>query len=103
MECFQEFRDVSGFAVNTFKSSIFTAGIQNDVLDGILVRREFAREDMPDQYLGIPLAAKRLSITDYSLLVDQIAGCMGKWTAKSLSFVGRLELIRSVIQGVECF
>ncbi|KAL0285577.1 UNVERIFIED_CONTAM: hypothetical protein Scaly_2814200 [Sesamum calycinum] len=42
-ECLQEFRDVSGLAVNTSKSSIFTASIQNDVLDGILARTEFAR------------------------------------------------------------
>ncbi|KAL0287461.1 UNVERIFIED_CONTAM: hypothetical protein Sangu_2690300 [Sesamum angustifolium] len=58
---------------------------------------------MPVRYLGIPLAAQRLSVTDYSPLVDQIAGCIRKWTAKSLSFAGRLELIRSVLQGVECF
>ncbi|KAL0329050.1 UNVERIFIED_CONTAM: hypothetical protein Sradi_4891700 [Sesamum radiatum] len=58
---------------------------------------------MPVRYLGIPLAAKRLSITDYLPLVDQIAGCIGKWTARSLSFAGRLELMRSVIQGVEWF
>ncbi|KAK4389502.1 hypothetical protein Sango_2287200 [Sesamum angolense] len=64
---------------------------------------EFAKSDIPVRYLGIPLAAKWLSITDYSPLVDQIAGCIGKWTSKSLSFTGRLELIRSVIQGVECF
>ncbi|KAK4390174.1 hypothetical protein Sango_2080700 [Sesamum angolense] len=96
-------KDVSGLAVNTSKLSIFTAGIQDDILDGILATTEFARGDMPVQYLSIPLAAKRLSIMDYSLLVDQIAGCIGKWTAKSLSFADRLELIRSVIQGVECF
>ncbi|KAL2238095.1 UNVERIFIED_CONTAM: putative mitochondrial protein [Sesamum indicum] len=72
MECLQEFRDTSGLTVNTSKSSIFTAGIQNEELDGILARMEFARGEMP-------------------------------WTGKSLSYAGRLELIRSVIQGVECF
>ncbi|KAL0329479.1 UNVERIFIED_CONTAM: hypothetical protein Sradi_4934600 [Sesamum radiatum] len=82
-------QDVSGIAVNTSKSSIFTAGIQDDILDGILATTEFAKGDMPVQYLGIPFAAKRLSITDYSPLVDQIAGCISKWTAKSLSFAGR--------------
>ncbi|KAL0423656.1 UNVERIFIED_CONTAM: putative mitochondrial protein [Sesamum radiatum] len=43
MECLQEFRDVSGLAVNTTKSNIFTAGIQDDILDGILAMTEFAR------------------------------------------------------------
>ncbi|KAK4404256.1 hypothetical protein Sango_0794200 [Sesamum angolense] len=82
MKCLQEFRDVSGLAVNTSKSSIFTAGIQNDVLDGILARMEFARGNMLVRYLRIPVAAKRLLITDYLLLVDQIVGCIGKWTTR---------------------
>ncbi|KAL0396552.1 UNVERIFIED_CONTAM: putative mitochondrial protein [Sesamum calycinum] len=103
IECLQEFRDVSGLAVNTAKSNIFTAGIQDDILDEVLAMTEFARGHMPVRYLGIPLAAQRLSFTDYSPLVDQIAGCIHKWIAKSLSFAGRLELIRSIIQGVECF
>ncbi|KAK4389496.1 hypothetical protein Sango_2286600 [Sesamum angolense] len=60
MECLQKFRDVSGLTVNISKSSIFTADIQNDVLDEIIARMEFARGDMPVRYLGIPLAAKRL-------------------------------------------
>ncbi|KAL2249650.1 UNVERIFIED_CONTAM: Retrovirus-related Pol polyprotein from type-2 retrotransposable element R2DM [Sesamum indicum] len=103
MECLQEFRDTSGLTVNTSKSSIFTAGIQDEELDGILARTEFARGEMRVRYLGIPLAAQRLSVTNYSPLVDQIANCISKWTGKSLSYAGRLELIRLVIQGVECF
>ncbi|KAK4408244.1 hypothetical protein Sango_0405400 [Sesamum angolense] len=103
MECLQEFREVSGLAVNTAKSNIFTAGIHNDTLDEALAMTEFARGHIPVRYLGIPLAAQRLSVTNYSPIVDQIAACICKWTAKSLSFAGRLELICSVIQGVECF
>ncbi|KAL0355076.1 UNVERIFIED_CONTAM: hypothetical protein Sradi_3954500 [Sesamum radiatum] len=104
MECLKEFRDISGLAVNTSKSSIFTAGIVNNELDGILARTEFTRGEMPVQYLGIPLAAQRLLVTDYLLLVDRIANCSSK--GQVLSFAGRLELISSVIQGVEwpqCF
>ncbi|KAK4382636.1 hypothetical protein Sango_2853700 [Sesamum angolense] len=72
MKCLQKFKGISSLAINTSKSSIFTAGIQNDVLDGILARTKFARGDM----------SVRLQ----------------EWTAKSLSFAGRLELIHVVIQ-----
>ncbi|KAK4415266.1 hypothetical protein Salat_2633900 [Sesamum alatum] len=99
----QEFRDVSGLAVNNSKSSIFTARIQNDELHEIRATTEFAAGVMPVRYLGIPLPAQRLSVGDYSPLVDKIASNFTKWAAKSLSFAGRLELICSVIQGVECF
>ncbi|KAL2237180.1 UNVERIFIED_CONTAM: Retrovirus-related Pol polyprotein from type-2 retrotransposable element R2DM [Sesamum indicum] len=103
MECLQEFRDASGLSVNTSKSCIFTAGVLNEELDEILARTEFARGEMPIRYLGIPLAAQSLSLNNYSPLVDQIANCILKWKSKSLSYTDRLELIRSVIQGVECF
>ncbi|KAL0283049.1 UNVERIFIED_CONTAM: hypothetical protein Sangu_2914500 [Sesamum angustifolium] len=103
MECLREFKDVFDLAVNTSKSSIFTAGIENNEFHGILARTDFTKGEMPVWYLGIPLTAQRLSARDYSPLVDQIANCIFKWVAKSLFFVGRLELIRSVIQGVECF
>ncbi|XP_011079190.1 uncharacterized protein LOC105162767 [Sesamum indicum] len=96
-------RDASGLTVNTSKSSKFTTGIQNEELDGILARTEFARGEMPVRYHGIPLVAQQLSVTNYSPLMDQIANCISKWTGKSLSYAGRLELIRSIIQGVECF
>ncbi|KAL2250196.1 UNVERIFIED_CONTAM: hypothetical protein Sindi_2493300 [Sesamum indicum] len=78
-------------------------GIRNEELDEILARTAFARGEMPIRYLGIPLAAQRLSVNNYSPLVDQIANCISKWKSKSLSYAGRLELVRSVIQGVECF
>ncbi|KAK4428248.1 hypothetical protein Salat_1124400 [Sesamum alatum] len=103
MECLQKFRNVPGLVVNTAKSDIFTAGIQNNELDSILARTKFSRGEMPVRYLGIPLSAKQLSIADFSLLVDRIENCICKWRTKFFSFTGRLELIRSVIQGVECF
>ncbi|KAL0411967.1 UNVERIFIED_CONTAM: hypothetical protein Slati_3786400 [Sesamum latifolium] len=70
MECLQEFRNIFGLVVNTSKSSIFTTGIVDNELVGILARTEFTRGEMPVRYLGIPLAAQRLLITDYSPLVD---------------------------------
>ncbi|KAL0314407.1 UNVERIFIED_CONTAM: hypothetical protein Sangu_2285100 [Sesamum angustifolium] len=70
MECLQEFRDVSGLAVNTSKSSIFTAGIENNMLCDILARTEFTRGEMPVRYLGIPLRRRgcRLGTTRRSLI-----------------------------------
>ncbi|KAL0354261.1 UNVERIFIED_CONTAM: hypothetical protein Sangu_1007400 [Sesamum angustifolium] len=58
MECLQEFRDISGLAVNTSKSSIFTAGIENNQLREILARTDFAKGEMPVRYLGIPLGGR---------------------------------------------
>ncbi|KAL0314993.1 UNVERIFIED_CONTAM: hypothetical protein Scaly_2556600 [Sesamum calycinum] len=94
MECIQDFRDVSGLAVNTAKSNIFKAGIQDDILDRVLAMTEFARGHMPVRYLGIPLAAQRLSVTDYSPLVDQIAGWPSYGIPRERRWPGRKFAIR---------
>ncbi|KAL0289457.1 UNVERIFIED_CONTAM: hypothetical protein Sradi_7073400 [Sesamum radiatum] len=47
MEWLQEFKNVSSLTVNTSKSSIFTAGIENNQLYKILGMTDFARGEMP--------------------------------------------------------
>lgn len=58
---------------------------------------------MPFRYLGIPLAAERLRSADFSTLIDSIIVRLNSWPRRTLSYAGKVELIRSVLQGVECF
>lgn len=46
------------------------------------------------RYLGIPLASQGLRVLHYTLLIERIAGQIALWIAFSLSFAGRLDLIR---------
>lgn len=45
----------------------------------------------------------KLRTSDYSLLVETIDNKISSWPRRSLSYAGKLELIRSVLQGVGCF
>ena len=58
---------------------------------------------MPFRYLGIPMAAERLRIADYSPLLDSLVRRINIWPQKTLSYAGKAQLITSVLQGVECF
>ncbi|GFY86939.1 hypothetical protein Acr_05g0005780 [Actinidia rufa] len=49
------------------------------------------------------VAASRLTIAQFSPLMDKISDYISAWTGASLSYAGRTELIRSVLQGVECY
>ncbi|GFS42551.1 hypothetical protein Acr_00g0080480 [Actinidia rufa] len=57
----------------------------------------------PDGYLGIPVADSRLSIPQFRPLIDKIAGYISAWAGANLSYAGWTELVKSVLQGVECF
>ncbi|XP_052177540.1 uncharacterized protein LOC127791595 [Diospyros lotus] len=58
---------------------------------------------MPFRYLGVPLAAQKLKISHYVPFVDKVAAYINAWSSATLSYAGRTELIRAVLQGVECF
>ncbi|XP_042023162.1 uncharacterized protein LOC121770511 [Salvia splendens] len=55
------------------------------------------------KYLGVPLTLSKLNIMHYTPLIEKIASLTKKWTCKNLSYAGKTELVRSVLQGVECY
>lgn len=98
-----EFGEVSGLRANRLKSSVFLAGVRGS--DRVAVENilGFAEGSFPFRYLGIPLAASRLRGSDYSPIIEKISELTRTWTSFTLSYAGRLELLRSVIQGVSCY
>lgn len=48
---------------------------------------------LPMRYLGIPISAKRLHVSDYFSLIGKINKRISSWEARLLSYSGRVELI----------
>ncbi|XP_038973123.1 uncharacterized protein LOC120105099 [Phoenix dactylifera] len=61
---------------------------------GILGMREL--EGALD-YLGVPITGRRLRVTECSSLVQRVQSRLEGWRASSLSMMGRLTLVRSVL------
>lgn len=103
ISCLNRFGDTAGPRVNLLKSNIYMAGIDDTTRQSILDISGFVNGQLPFRYLGIPLASRKLKTSDYSMLVDNIAERINSWPRHSLSQAGKIELIRTVLQGVECF
>ncbi|CAH9094512.1 unnamed protein product [Cuscuta epithymum] len=99
----EDFGEVSGLKVNHGKSNIFVGGVADYELKHILDLVDFGRGTFPVKYLGIPLAPLKISVAQYSPLLDTITDFLNAWNTKSISYAGKLELIRSVVQGVQSF
>ena len=54
----------------------------------------------PLTYLGVPIIASRLSKLECMALVEKIVGKIRLWATKSISFVGRAQLLNSVLFGM---
>ncbi|XP_057958536.1 uncharacterized protein LOC131151298 [Malania oleifera] len=103
LECLDKFSACFGLKANCSKSNVYTAGMRGADLEDIREAIGFAVGEFPFRYLGIPFASTRLNSAQYGSLVNKIASLFGSWPGNLISYTGKLELISSVIQGVECF
>ncbi|GJT82364.1 putative non-LTR retroelement reverse transcriptase [Tanacetum coccineum] len=94
---FDDFTIHSGLRISLEKSTIYMAGIRDDVKEDILTDFPFEYGTLPVRYLGLPLLTKKMGAADFAPLIEKIKLQISTWTARQLSFAGRLQLLSSVI------
>nr|GEW68688.1 reverse transcriptase domain-containing protein [Tanacetum cinerariifolium] len=94
MEALDEFKMVSGLVPSLPKGTAFFCNVANHVKVSILIIMPLLKEEIHVKYLGVPLISSRLLNKDCKLLVEKVQNRTGDWKNKSLSFAGRLQLIR---------
>ena len=98
-ETLDDFASWSGLHMNRDKTHLFHAGLSD--LEAVAISRHgFPIASLPIRYLGLPLMHRKLRISEYEPLLDQIARKFRSWAVKSLSYAGRTQLISSVIYGI---
>ncbi|XP_019257697.1 PREDICTED: uncharacterized protein LOC109235907 [Nicotiana attenuata] len=102
-DAFLKFSKASGLQANPEKSSVYIAGTSERIKELILQELAYNEGNLPFKYLGVPLAPKKLSNHQCWPLVEKITARISCWTSKLLSYAGRLQLIKSVIFGMQYF
>ncbi|GJT98496.1 putative RNA-directed DNA polymerase, eukaryota, reverse transcriptase zinc-binding domain protein [Tanacetum coccineum] len=72
-------------------------GVTNGELSSMATSIGCLTSQFPCMYLGLPIGAKMSRCHHWKPLVDRFHKRLSKWKSKSLSFGGRLTLIRSVL------
>lgn len=103
MNVFEEFAQISGLRISLEKSTLYMAGISQDIQDSILTDFPFSAGELLVRYLGLPLLTKRMTVNDYLPLMEKIRTRMCNWNGRFLSHAGRLQLINSVIMSLTNF
>ena len=101
-ECLDDFASWSGLHMNNTKTELFTAGLDQSE-SAAIASYGFPSGQFPIRYLGLPLMSRKLKISEYSPLMIKISNRLQSWSAKLLSFAGRLQLLRTVIFGIVTF
>lgn len=99
----KEFGDVVGLRQNLQKSSIYFTRVDEQLRGKLLDIIGFQQGSFPFRYLGIPLAMEKLCSSNYETFTGVVVLKLTSWANHTLSYVGKLELVKTILQGVECF
>lgn len=97
---FKRFARMSGLSISLEKSTLYLAGVKEVDSVAILEQFPFEAGALPVRYLGLPLLTKKMNAKDYSPLISRIRNRISTWTARHLTFAGRLQLIGSVLYSI---
>lgn len=103
LQVLHEFELRSGLAVSYQKTSFFASGLSDPEIAAIQVSTGMKCGSLPVKYLGVPLCTKKLTLANCEPLLQQVKARFASWSAKALSFAGRLLLIKTVISGITTF
>ncbi|GKA72279.1 retrovirus-related pol polyprotein from transposon TNT 1-94 [Tanacetum coccineum] len=100
LKCFEE---VSGLKVNFDKSKLYGIGVNS------CDRNEMARwmtcstGDFPFTYLGLSIGERISGIKAWRAVIEKFKNLLVDWKAKSMSFGGRLTLVKSVLSSLPLY
>lgn len=87
---FDKFGVRAGLTINLEKSTLYLAGVsethRNDITESFL----FSLAQFSVKYLGLHLLTKRILKANYIVLVEKIRLRFDSWTARYLSYAGKL-------------
>ncbi|KAL2230901.1 UNVERIFIED_CONTAM: hypothetical protein Sindi_1684500 [Sesamum indicum] len=97
------FAEWSGLRLNVQKSHVIISRSAQDWKDQILIIMGFQEGQLPMRYLGLPLLSSRLSISDCQPLLLKIDARINGWEGISLSYAGRIQIIKSVLSAMSIY
>jgi hypothetical protein len=97
---FMNYAEVSGQKVNPSKSSFFAGAISNQRIHCIADSLGFSIGSLPFIYLGVPIFKGKPKKCHLQPIADKIKSKLSAWKASHLTMAGRVQLVRSVIQGM---
>ena len=102
-DALDSFSCISGLTINQDKSLVFLSGVKEDLRTAIVNCLEFKQGTLPVNYLGVPMISSRLTHQNCLQLVERIISRIKLWTSASLTYAGRLQLIKSTLFSMQVY
>ena len=103
MGSLQHFEGLFGLWLNPSKSLIFLSTNSTENSSSLQALTGCQIGTLPIRYLGVPLVSSRFLTEDCQRLVETITARISHWTARFLSYAGRLQLIKTVLFSIQSY
>ncbi|KAL2224601.1 UNVERIFIED_CONTAM: hypothetical protein Sindi_3017100 [Sesamum indicum] len=97
------FVEMSGLRLNVQKSHLIISHSAEGLKTQMMEILGFQERQLPMRYLGLPLISSRLSISDCQPLISKIDARITGWEGISLSYVGRVQIIKTVLSTLSLY
>ena len=86
---------------NLQKSNLFFAGVDEAERGQLCDILGIQEGWLPLRYLGLPLISTKLDAAAHKNFLDEMMSKIKSWSTKTLSYAGRVQLIKSVLSSVK--
>ena len=94
LKCFEQ---VSGLRVNFNKSKLYGVGVNEEEIGEMARWMRCGVGELPFVYLGLPIGECMRHVGAWNPVVEKFKKRLADWRAKTMSFRGRLTLVKSVL------
>ncbi|XP_071728625.1 uncharacterized protein [Rutidosis leptorrhynchoides] len=100
LKCFERASDLK---VNFHKSCLYGVGASLEEVNTMAGRLGCQSGKLPFIYLGLPIGAKMCKIDTWNPVIDKLKSKLSEWRMRTMSFGGRLVLIKSVLTSLPLY
>ncbi|XP_071687548.1 uncharacterized protein [Rutidosis leptorrhynchoides] len=90
-------------ALNFNKSCLYGVGVNAGEIESLVRRMGCQADKFPFIYLGLPIGAKMKKVKDWDPVILKIKKRLSEWKMRSMSFGGRLVLLKSVLNSLPLY
>ncbi|XP_024630075.1 uncharacterized protein [Medicago truncatula] len=100
IKIFSQYSEVSGQLINNAKSRFFTSAMTGSRVQMISSLLGFNVGSLPFTYLGCPIFRGKPKVSHFQIITVRIKSKLSTWKGTSLSIMGRVQLVKSIIHGM---
>ncbi|XP_071726422.1 uncharacterized protein [Rutidosis leptorrhynchoides] len=100
LECFEK---ASGLKVNYNKSQLYGIGVNCSEVENLASWCNCQAGSLPFIYLGLPVGSNMKKLESWNPVIDKFTKRLADWRARSVSFGGRLTLVKSVLSSLPLY